>query len=138
MLVQNVGGAGFEPTKSKTADLQSAPVGHFGIPPALCQSSLVEKLKKRAGGRIRTADPLITNQLLWPTELHRLLFFQDDCSSNQEQAFHQKVRKNTKGFKKKQVVLKKKSVSSNFIFVSSDLAAQRLYGLIRRLLKNPT
>lgn len=25
----------------------------------------------RADERIRTADPLITNQLLWPTELHR-------------------------------------------------------------------
>ncbi len=28
-----VGGGGFEPPKSKTTDLQSAPVGHFGIPP---------------------------------------------------------------------------------------------------------
>ena len=27
----------------------------------------------RAGGGIRTPDPLITNQLLWPTELHRPL-----------------------------------------------------------------
>ena len=26
-----------------------------------------------AGGGIRTPDPLITNQLLWPTELHRPL-----------------------------------------------------------------
>ncbi len=26
-------GLGFEPRKSETADLQSAPVGHFGTPP---------------------------------------------------------------------------------------------------------
>lgn len=32
-------------------------------------------LKKGADGRIRTADPLITNQPLWPAELHRLLYF---------------------------------------------------------------
>ena len=44
----------------KPTDLQSVPFGHSGIPP-----------KKRAGGRIRTADQLITNQLLWPAELHR-------------------------------------------------------------------
>ncbi len=28
-------------------------------------------LQIRADGGIRTPDPLITNQLLWPTELHR-------------------------------------------------------------------
>ena len=33
-----VGGGGFEPPKSKTTDLQSAPVGHFGIPPKLFHS----------------------------------------------------------------------------------------------------
>jgi hypothetical protein len=27
-----------------------------------------------ADGGIRTPDPLITNQLLWPTELHRHIF----------------------------------------------------------------
>ena len=31
-------------------------------------------IKKWADGGIRTPDPLITNQLLWPTELHRLNF----------------------------------------------------------------
>ena len=38
--------------------------------------------KKRAGRRIRTADQLITNQLLWPTELHRLflVYFQSTFS----------------------------------------------------------
>ena len=47
------------------ADLQSAPVGHFGISP----SNIISKI--RADGGIRTPDQLITNQLLWPTELHR-------------------------------------------------------------------
>ena len=28
-----------------------------------------------ADGGIRTPDPLITNQLLWPTELHRHILF---------------------------------------------------------------
>ncbi len=35
-----------------------------------------KEVKNGAGGRIRTADPLITNQLLWPTELHRLILYQ--------------------------------------------------------------
>ena len=56
-----VGGGGFEPPKAKPTDLQSAPVGHFGISPV-----------SRAEGGIRTPDQLITNQLLWPAELHRL------------------------------------------------------------------
>ncbi len=45
--------------KRTLTDLQSAPFGHSGTSPI------------RAGGRIRTADQLITNQLLWPAELHR-------------------------------------------------------------------
>ena len=32
-LSEVVGGAGFEPTKAMPADLQSAPVDRFGIPP---------------------------------------------------------------------------------------------------------
>ena len=74
------------------ADLQSAPFGHSGnfpiflaatlrftpsrftpsrlspsrLTPPLCLASAV-----RADGGIRTPDQLITNQLLWPTELHR-------------------------------------------------------------------
>ena len=51
----------------KPADLQSAPVGHFGISPLLNLS----KNFFRADGGIRTPDQLITNQLLWPTELFR-------------------------------------------------------------------
>ena len=47
-----VGDDGFEPSKSLTTDLQSAPFGRLGNPPG-------------AGGRIRTPDLLITNQLLY-------------------------------------------------------------------------
>ena len=44
---------GFEPPKSETTDLQSAPFGHSGT------------LPYGAGGRTRTPDLLITNQLLY-------------------------------------------------------------------------
>ena len=53
-----VGEGGFEPPKASPADLQSVPFGHSGIPPysvAPCG----------AGGRTRTPDLLITNQLLY-------------------------------------------------------------------------
>ena len=50
-----VGEGGFEPPKSLTTDLQSAPFGHSGIPP----------YKLGAGRRTRTPDLLITNQLLY-------------------------------------------------------------------------
>ena len=46
---------GFEPPKSLTADLQSAPFGRSGTLPYLIG----------AGGRTRTPDLLITNQLLY-------------------------------------------------------------------------
>ena len=46
---------GFEPPKSVTTDLQSAPFGRSGTPP----------YELGAGGRIRTPDLLITNQLLY-------------------------------------------------------------------------
>ena len=46
---------GFEPPKSVTTDLQSAPFGRSGTPP----------YSIGAGGRIRTPDLLITNQLLY-------------------------------------------------------------------------
>ena len=57
---------GFEPSKSKTTDLQSAPFGHSGTPPYLLG----------AGGRTRTPDLLITNQLLYQlsyTSVERLV-----------------------------------------------------------------
>ncbi|MEY4329899.1 MAG: hypothetical protein RL609_647 [Bacteroidota bacterium] len=45
-------------------DLQSVLVGRLSISP----------VKNGAGGGIRTPDQLITNQLLWPAELHRHCF----------------------------------------------------------------
>ena len=45
------------------ADLQSAAIDHSATDPTI---------KTRAIGGIRTPDPLITNQLLWPTELQWL------------------------------------------------------------------
>ena len=54
-LPQMVGEGGFEPPKSVTTDLQSAPFGHSGTPP----------YEIGAGGRTRTPDLLITNQLLY-------------------------------------------------------------------------
>lgn len=51
-----VGDGGFEPPKALPADLQSVPFGHSGNPPYM---------KFGAGGRIRTPDLLITNQLLY-------------------------------------------------------------------------
>ena len=53
-----VGRDGFEPSKSLTADLQSAPFGHSGTYPYLYAVG-------GAGGRTRTPDLLITNQLLY-------------------------------------------------------------------------
>ncbi len=62
-----VGRAGFEPTKAEPTDLQSAPFDRFGIFPSIFI---------RAESQIRTEDPEITNHVLWPTELIRLIFFQ--------------------------------------------------------------
>ena len=50
-----VEGGGFEPPKSLTTDLQSAPFGRSGIPP----------YKIGAGEGNRTPNLLITNQLLY-------------------------------------------------------------------------
>ena len=50
-----MGRDGFEPSKQVAADLQSVPFGHSGNPP----------YQIGAGGRIRTPDLLITNQLLY-------------------------------------------------------------------------
>ncbi len=46
---------------AKATDLQSVPA---------LQLRRIPSLSLRASGGIRTPDPLITNQLLWPTELH--------------------------------------------------------------------
>ena len=54
-----MGEGGFGPPKSLTTDLQSAPFGHSGTRPYF-------DLKfSGAGGRTRTPDLLITNQLLY-------------------------------------------------------------------------
>ena len=53
-----MGEGGFEPPKALPADLQSVPFGHSGIPPYSFGS-------RGAGGRTRTPDLLITNQLLY-------------------------------------------------------------------------
>ena len=57
-----VGAGGFEPPKSKKTDLQSAPFGHSGTLPYLI---LLKNRLVGAGGRTRTPDLLITNQLLY-------------------------------------------------------------------------
>ena len=54
-----VGAGGFEPPKAVPTDLQSAPFGHSGTLPYLVLQ------KNGAGGRTRTPDLLITNQLLY-------------------------------------------------------------------------
>ena len=69
------------------ADLQSAPFGHSGNFPSFVAHAVRDRavdlpvpdqppgrlleIGIRADGGIRTHDQLITNQLLWPTELHR-------------------------------------------------------------------
>ena len=58
---ESVGRGGFEPPKSVTADLQSAPFGHSGTYPyevVLCNP------ENGAGDGTRTRNLLITNQLL--------------------------------------------------------------------------
>ena len=59
-----VGAGGFEPPKSSTTDLQSAPFGHSGtLPYAIIW--LPSQREGGAGRRTRTPDLLITNQLLY-------------------------------------------------------------------------
>ena len=61
-----VGEDGFEPSKHDATDLQSAPFGHSGTPPyAIVVTSGWPPAAAGAGGRIRTPDLLITNQLLY-------------------------------------------------------------------------
>ena len=70
-------GGGFEPPKVEPADLQSAPFDHSGTPPKIKprilrernatvnRNKLIRHKKTGAGGRNRTPDLLITNQLLY-------------------------------------------------------------------------
>ena len=57
-------GGGFEPPKASPTDLQSVPFGRSGTPPWIFPSSLLG-----ASEGTRTPDRLITNQLLYQTEL---------------------------------------------------------------------
>ena len=56
-------GEGFEPSKSMTADLQSAPFGRSGTPPGVLDTWYL--VLDGAGYRNRTGDLLITSQLLY-------------------------------------------------------------------------
>ena len=65
-----VGEDGFEPSKHDATDLQSAPFGHSGILP------YEWKQNNGAGGRTRTPDLLITNQLLYQLSYTSILWRQ--------------------------------------------------------------
>jgi hypothetical protein len=65
IIKTSVGRGGFEPPKSYDSRFTVCPSWPLWYLPNLILISI-----KRANGRIRTADRLITNQLLWPTELH--------------------------------------------------------------------
>jgi hypothetical protein len=65
----SVGREGFEPSKVKTNRFTVCPRWPLEYLPYILEPK--DSPYKRAGGGIRTPDPLITNQLLWPTELHR-------------------------------------------------------------------
>ena len=60
-----VGREGFEPSKQLS--------NRFTVCPIWPLWYLPDSTQIRADGGIRTPDQLITNQLLWPTELHRLM-----------------------------------------------------------------
>ena len=60
-----MGEGGFEPPKRDATDLQSAPFGHSGTLP----------YEVEAGGRTRTPDLLITNQLLYQLSYTSVLLF---------------------------------------------------------------
>ena len=57
LSIARVGADGFEPPKSKTADLQSAPFGHSGTHPIFKDLG--------ASSRTRTNDRWITNLVLY-------------------------------------------------------------------------
>ena len=58
-----MGGEGFEPSKRKVTDLQSAPFDHLGILPGWTGKTHPET-KLKADIRTRTENLLITSQLL--------------------------------------------------------------------------
>ena len=68
-----VEGEGFEPSKAEPSDLQSDPFDRSGTPPVQTADyrtrrptlSIVGHWGDGAGTRVRTRDPLITNQVLY-------------------------------------------------------------------------
>jgi hypothetical protein len=66
-----VGREGFEPSKSKDNGFTVRPIWPLWYLPSTLVTKYNKELSFRADGGIRTPDQLITNQLLWPTELHR-------------------------------------------------------------------
>src|SRR5690348_13826235 len=80
----NVGSGGFEPPKSKDSGFTVRPIWPLWKLPVhismqilmiemqnyFFEKAIIKLQHRRASGGIRTPDQLITNQLLWPTELH--------------------------------------------------------------------
>jgi hypothetical protein len=69
-----VGEDGFEPSKSKTTDLQSAPFGRSGTLPCVRDKQKLIPVCG-AGDGTRTRDLLITNQLLYQLSYTSILNF---------------------------------------------------------------
>ena len=67
----SVGSDGFEPPKAYASRFTVCPIWPLWYLPILFCSRMSAGARHRADGGIRTPDQLITNQLLWPTELHR-------------------------------------------------------------------
>ena len=68
-----VGEDGFEPSKSKTTDLQSAPFGRSGTLPCVRDKQKLIPVCG-AGDGTRTRDLLITNQLLYQLSYTSIIF----------------------------------------------------------------
>ena len=64
-MLRRGGGGWIRTTEANATDLQSAPFGHSGTPPYEIVCRPPPKRWDGAGGRIRTPDLLITNQLLY-------------------------------------------------------------------------
>ena len=84
-FVKRVGEDGFEPPKTYVSRFTVCPIWPLWYSP---RPYLLHFLaSQRADGGIRTPDQLITNQLLWPTELHRHL----ECKCKNKKFTHQNL-----------------------------------------------